>query len=378
MSTTEIRDALHAVADSTSVPLLDRTALQRRVARERRAVRAVRAVGGLGAAAAAVLLVSVVGVPFAGGGDGGGGTTTEQASPAPAEAASSQAAGVAAPLPYLRDGRLHVLNPQGVDHELGLDVETVLGSTEEFVYVLDRVGDVRRFDAVHGDEGPGSPWTFEEVDSSTPQAVTSARLSGDGRFLGWIDGDGRLVVRDLLAGTTTSPVDLPDDSHLSDLAQGSGAALVSQDGDLVLHRDGGQVAVRTAADGHGQAATASRERVAVVDRDAVTRVYDVSSGAAELVGEVPGSGYLSPYGDRVASLVLRPGGAARALLWTPSGAVVELPVEGRPVDVAWSGETTVVVVSDLADGSVVQACDVGGRPSCRRLPVEGEDLTFAR
>ena len=378
MSTTEIRDALHAVADSTTVPVLDRTALQRRVARERRAVRAVRAFGGLGVAAAAVLLVSVVGVPLAGGGDGGGGTTTEQASPAPAEAASSQAAGVAAPLPYLRDDRLHVLDPQGVDHELGLDVEAVLGSTEEFVYVLDGVGDVRRFDAVHGDEGPGSPWTFEEVDSSTPQAVTSARLSGDGRFLGWIDGDGRLVVRDLLAGTTTSPVDLPDDSHLSDVAQGSGAALVSQDGDLVLHRDGGQVAVRTAADGYGQASTASRERVAVVDRDAVTRVYDVSSGAAELVGEVPGSGYLSPYGDRVASLVLRPGGAARALLWTPSGASVELPVEGRPVDVAWSGETTVVVVSDLADGSVVQACDVGGRPSCRRLPVEGEDLTLAR
>jgi hypothetical protein len=72
----------------------------------------------------------VVGVPFAGGGDGGGGTRTEQASPAPAEAASSQAAGLAAPLPYLRDGRLHVLDPQGVDHELGLDVEAVLGSTE--------------------------------------------------------------------------------------------------------------------------------------------------------------------------------------------------------------------------------------------------------
>ena len=378
MSTTEIRDALHAVADSTTVPVLDRTALQRRVARERRAVRAVRAFGGLGVAAAAVLLVSVVGVPLAGGGDGGGGTRTEQASPAPAEAASSQAAGVAAPLPYLRDGRLHVLNSQGVDHELGLDVDAVLGSTEEFVYVLDLVGDVRRFDAVHGDEGPGSPWTFEEVDSSTPQAVTSARLSGDGRFLGWIDGDGRLVVRDLLAGTTTSPVDLPDDSHLSDVAQGSGAALVSQDGDLVLHRDGGQVVVPTDADGYEWASTASRDRVAVVDRDALTRVYDVSSGAAELVGEVPGSGYLSPYGDRVASLVLRPGGAARALLWTPSGASVELPVEGRPVDVAWSGETTVVVVSDLADGSVVQACDVGGRPSCRRLPVEGEDLTLAR
>ena len=59
-----------------------------------------------------------------------GGTTTELASPAPAEAATSQAAGVAAPLSYLSDGRLHVLDPQGVDHELGLDVEAVLGSTE--------------------------------------------------------------------------------------------------------------------------------------------------------------------------------------------------------------------------------------------------------
>lgn len=186
------------------------------------------------------------------------------------------------------------------------------------------------------------------------------------------------MVRDLLAGTTTSPEDLPCDSHLVDVAQGSGAALVSQDGDLVLHRDGGQVAVPTAAGGLGRAATASGERVAVVDRDAVTRVYDVSSGAAELVGEVPGNGYLSPYGDRVASLVLRPGGAARALLWTPSGASVELPVEGRPVDVAWSGETTVVGVSDLTDSSVVEACEVGGRPSCRRLPVVGEDLTLAR
>lgn len=92
----------------------------------------------------------------------------------------------------------------------------------------------------------------------------------------------------------------------------------------MLHRDGGQVVVPTAADGYGWASTASRE----------------------LVGEVPGSGYLSPYGDRVASLVLRPGGEARALLWTPSGAVVERA--------RW-----------------------GGRPSCRRLPVVGEDLTLA-
>lgn len=179
-----------------------------------------------------------------------GGTTTELASPAPAEAATSQAAGVAAPLSYLRDGRLHVLDPQGVDHELGLDVEAVLGSTESATSAGSTPSTATR--------GPRArPWS--------PRTATWCSTAMAGRW------------------SCRPPP--------------------------------------TATDGR-------RQR------------------AASWWARCPGSGYLSPYGDRVASLVLRPGGAARALLWTPSGAVVERATWGgggagpAAADCRWRGRAS--------------------------------------
>lgn len=380
MSTTEIRDALHAVAESTTVPTLDRTALQRRVGRERRALRGYRALGGVGVAAAATLLVSVVGFPFAGGGTGGSGAPAEQASAASSSAPSSAPSsetGVPSPVPYVLGGRLHVLDPQGVDHELGIDVEEVLGATREFVYVLDRTSTVRRFDAVHGDEGPGSPWAFEEVDSLTPQDVLGARLSGDGRFLGWIDRDERLWVRDLVAGTTSTPRRLPGNSYLADVAQGSGAGLVSQDGELVLLTADGDVSVPTVGDGYGWASSAGGSQVAVVDRDGSTRVYDVATGVARLVDEVRGAGELAPYGGLVASVAPAAAGTTRVTLSrVPGGGSQVLVVPGRAVDAAWLDERYVLVLADDpgAGTSTLHLCPVDASSSCSVLPVQGEDV----
>lgn len=376
MSTTEIRDALHAVAETTTVPTLDRTALQRRVGRERRALRGYRALGGVGVAAAATLLVSVVGIPFAGGGAGEVGAPAEQATSAPSPAPSS-VSGVPSPVPYVLGGRLHVLDPQGVDHELGIDVEEVLGATQEFVYVLDRTSTVRRFDAVHGDEGPGSRWAFEEVDSLTPQDVLGARLSADGRFLGWIDRDERLWVRDLVAGTTSTPRRLPGNSYLADVAQGSGAGLVSQDGELVLLTADGDVPVPTSGDGYGWASSAGGSQVAVVDRDGSTRVYDVATGSARLVEEVRGTGELAPYGGLVASIAPAGAGATRVTLSrVPGGGRQVLAVPGRAVGVAWLDERYVLVLADDpgAGTSTMHLCPVDASPTCSVLPVQGEDL----
>ncbi len=219
------------------------------------------------------------------------------------------------PVYYLLDGQLHVLDPQGRTRDLDLAAEEIIGSTTESVYVIDTDSTVQRFDSRHGDDGPESPWTFERVAAPVEGPVQSARLSADGRWLGWIDLDDRLGVRDLVADREAGPRRLPTNSYLADVAQGTGAALISQDGDLVLRAADGDVQVPTALDGYGWASTASAERVAVVDRDATTRVYDVATGTAVLVGEVPGSGYLSPYGDALTT-VHSVKGSAEALLWS--------------------------------------------------------------
>ena len=250
------------------------------------------------------------------------------------------------------------LDPQGGVHDLGLRSEEVIGWTSEFVYAYGPESEVVRFDVHNSDEGPGGPWEFERVDSGIPGAVQAADLSADGRWLGWIDLDDRLTVRDLKAGTVTDPVDLPRNSSLADLAQGTGAPLVSENGDLVLRTADGPVAIPTPG-GYGVVAQATRDLVAVMDRDDRTRIYDVSSGTAELLDTVPGAGVLSPYGDHLVSITVGRDDSS-TVRSGPTGRRRRLPVPGQPQSVAWADDDTALVTTYDGEGTALYACEVAG------------------
>jgi hypothetical protein len=277
------------------------------------------------------------------------------------------------PLYYVAGGRLMALTPQGEVLDLEQRSEGVVGWTSESVLALDTVSDVVRMDVSNSDEGTGGPWTFTRVDAHVPEALQSVELSSDGRWLAWVDLDDRLVVQDLKAGTVSDPVDVGPNAALVDVAQGTGFPLVSEDGDLVLHADAGRVAVPTEGDGYGLASTASRDLVAVGDRDDVTRVYDVSSGAAELVDEVRGTGYLSAYGTHLVSVAREPGDAgASLLLWAPGQETLRLETPGVPMEVAWADDDTFVVTSRVDDRTVLLGCEALD-PRCSVLLAEGVD-----
>jgi hypothetical protein len=369
MTGTDIREALHEIADTAVPPAPDRLAFQRRVRRERRALLGGRAVlAGAAAVAVAVAVAATGPLLDTGSGEPGVATTPEVVDLVPEPGAVD----LDNPLYYVAGGRLMALTPKGEVLDLKQRSEGVVGWTSESVLALDTVSDVVRFDVSNSDEGPG-PWAFTRVDAEVPEGLQSVELSADGRWLAWVDLDDRLVVQDLKAGTVSDPVDVGPNAALVDVAQGTGFPLVSEDGDLVLHTDAGRVAVPTEGDGYGLASTASRDLVAVGDRDDVTRVYDVSSGAAELVAEVPGTGYLSPYGAHLVSVARGRGDVgASVLLWAPGEQTVRMESPGEPMEVAWADDDTFVVTSRVDDRTVLLGCEAPD-PRCSVLVAEGVD-----
>ncbi len=370
MTGTDIREALHAVAESTPAPAVDRVALQALVRRERRLRVAERT--ALGAAvAAAVAVVATVTVPFLG--ESADETTVEVAVPPRTGAVDLQA-----PVYLVADGRLTAIDPGGKVHDLGVRSEEVIGYTAEFVYAIDSESHVVRFDATNSDEGPGG-WRFERVDTVVEEAVQSAQLSADGRYLGWIDLEERLTTTDLKAGTTSGPLDQPGNTFLVDLAQGSGHPLVSWDGDLALltpegrHRDPDRRGrLRGRVDGeprHGRRGATGTT---------TTRVYDVSSGRAELVDSVPGAGVLSPYGDHLASVAYDEADTATALLWSRGIEPVVLGVPGQPQAIGWADDDTVLVSSAVDGQEKVYACEVADPEACALLLEPDGPVRFAR
>lgn len=367
MTGTQISEALHAVADATAAPGPDRVAFQRLVRRERRHRTAGRVGLTVGLAAAAAVVVATTVVPFVR--DGG----AVDPAPAPGETTTVD---LQMPVFLLLDGRLTALDPQGALHDLGLRVEEVIGYTSESVYAVGDDSGIVRFDVHHGDEGPASPWEFERVDSGIDGPVQSARLSADGRWIGWVDLEERLHVTDLKAGTTAEPVRLRGSGYLVDLAQGTGAALVVDDRGLVLLTEDGSLELP----GGSPEATASRDRVAV-PAGSGTVVHDVVRGRAVAVGEVPGFGRLSPYGELVASVSSDEGDASgTAWLAVPGGDPRRLEVGGRPAEVAWADDDTVLVSTWLDGAPAVFGCEVTDPSgSCTRLDVGTADrVTFAR
>lgn len=222
----------------------------------------------------------------------------------------------------------------------------------------------------------GASWSTDTSEVAN-DSVQSAQVSDDGRWLGWIDLDNRLHVRDLVAETDAEPVRTRTDSYLVDLASGTGVPLVSDDhGLLLLRRDLPQVLSSEPI----WSASAARDRVAVPYPDA-TMVYDTADREPRLIGEVPGTGVLSPYGDRIASVSADEGDASStAWLAVPGTDPHALVVDGRPETVAWADDDTVLVSSWLDGAVAVFACeatDAGG--GCTRFDVGTPgSLRFAR
>ena len=155
---------------------------------------------------------------------------------------------------------------------------------------------------------------------------------------------------------------------------------MSQDGDLKLHSDArAPVAIPTARDGYGVVAQATRDLVAVMDRDDRTRVYDVSSGTARLVDTVAGGGVLAPYGDHLVSVALARDDSSSVLLWTAGGDTVPLPVPGQP-QTRGAGPTTTPRWSRRTTGRA-RRC-TGARWAARSAPAcpstASRTLTLAR
>jgi hypothetical protein len=369
MTGTDIREALHEIADSTVPPAPDRLAFQRQVRRERRALIGGRAVLA-GAVAATVAVAATAVVPLLGGGSVKSrvATTPQVVDLVPEPGAVD----LDTPLYYVAGGRLIALTPQGKVLDLGLRSEGVVGWTSESVFALSLNSEWVQLDVSNSEEGPGG-WTFERVDTEPVRGFQGIELSADGRWLAWIDLENRLFLQDGKAGTTTDPVDVGPNAALVDVAQGTGFPLVSEDGDLVLHTDAGKVPIPTEGDGYGLASTASRDLVAVGDRDDTTRVYDVSSGAAELAGEVRGTGYLSAYGTHLVSVASEPGDAgASVLLWSPGRKTVRLETPGVPMEAAWADDDTFVVTSRVDGRTVLLGCEALD-PRCSVLVTEGVD-----
>lgn len=381
MTGTDIREALRAVADATDAPAPDRLDLQRRVRHERRRRTTARvgvaaAVAGV-AAVAGTFMLSLPGPEAATGRQLPTGQPTGQSDP---PRAGDLGVDLQTPVAFVVDGRLQVLDPAGASYDLDVDVEEVVGYTSENIWAVGAHGDLLRFTLQTSGDGPGGRWTIRGSDDVPIDGrLNSIELSADGRWLGWIDKEGRLVVEDLKGGSAAGPVQVGANTYLADLQQGTGAALVAgEGGSLVLRALDGPVPIPVRGDSFGLASTASRSLVAVVDRDDRTRVYDVTDGSAHLVATVPGSGYLAPYGDALATVENAAGPASRALLWLPDTRTTALDVPGRPIDVAWADDDTVLVATWLDQGTEVYGCDTVGEGRCARLPVDGAgDVTFA-
>lgn len=367
---TQIRDTLETVGGSIPVPVFDELAFRGTVRRARR--RRGARVTLTSAAAVSVLAVSAYAVH--GVFDGGAGDRArpqvatqpdqpEQLSPSPL---------LTQPLFYTSEGSLTALTPDGTVHDLDLRSEAVIGFTQEGVLALDDESRVVWFDAASSGEGDGR-FAFTRGESPVEGAVQSVALSGDGRWLAWLDLEGTVTVRDLKADAVVRSFEAAENSYVASVSEGG--VLISEDGALVLKTTERDVEVPTAEGGYGWQSDVAGDRVAVMDRDGVTRVYDVSGEVAELEVEVPGSGRLAPYGASVVTAHL---GGPAVRLWTADRLSPLVALDGgeRAESVGWLDEDHAVVTSGSADGTTVRICAIATR-TCDEVLTSKKDVRLS-
>jgi hypothetical protein len=253
------------------------------------------------------------------------------------------------------DGRLTALDPHGDVHDLGQRTGVVIGWTKDRVFALDDQSGVR----VRSAEPP-----FAEVPGPVSGPVQSVALSGDGRYLAWIDLDDVAHRYDLEAGVEDVTFPVAQDAYVSSVAENG--VLVFSDGRLSLRDNEGSIRIPVQNDGFSYHADVARDLVVVNDSDDQSQLYDVSDGTARLLEALPGHTTLGPYGERAAVIVPDPDDRAHVEVWDGGTLTPVRGLDGvRPSAVRWADETTLLVSDDRA----LYACDIDLR--CDRLPVNG-------
>lgn len=358
MTTNEITATLTGIRDALEVPPVDQVAFQRLVVRERRRRTTGRVVVGAVAAAAVVVAGAATGLL-----PDRDGSSIDSGPAAPGPATETPSATVY----FVRDGRLSGLDPRGRVHDLGMRSEGVVGWTSEQVFALDRDShvEVRRVD--YGDEGTLAP-TFREERSPIVGPVQSVVLSGDGRYLAWLDLTDQVHRYDLAAGREDVTFSVSVNTALTGVA--TEGVLVSEDGDLSVRNANHTIPVPVAGTGYGATSDIAGGLVLVGDRDGVSRLYDISGGAAVADDELRGTGALGPYGERIALIVPDPADGAHLEVWDGDGRVSVGGLDGVvPRQVRWADETTLLLTGSAQGADALYACDL--EMSCELL-LEGD------
>jgi hypothetical protein len=351
MTTVEIRAALTEVRDAVEVPPVDEVAFRARVRAERRRQRGGRVL--VAAAAAVVLAAGAVGVGRL------AGAHVNRDVP-PASGSPAETARVSETVWFVRDGRLVSLDPSGRVHDLRLRAEGVLGYTSERVYAVDAESRV----VVLGRDR-------DREDSPVPGAVQSAALSGDGRYLAWLDLRDTVTVYDLKAEQEAFHVDAPHSGYVA--AVGADGVLVAADRGLVLHTAAGEVMVPTDDGGDPWGAQLAGGRVLVAGPAGESSVYDVRAGAARQIAVLDGgSGALAPDGATAATIDTAPDDSAVVNVWDGQDAEPLRGLDGVPEQVRFADEGTLLVQTS-GGSAALWACSTSDR-TCGALPVP--DGTF--
>lgn len=364
----KLRETFEAVGVGVQVPPFDEMAFERKVGRARRR-RTATLVAGV-TAAAAVVAVAVVAVPPLVDRDrsDAGSRVAGQAS------MSLHPEALPAPLYYVSAGRLVAVTPDGEVHEIGRS-EAVVGFTAEGVLAFDERSQLVWIEAASSGEGEGA-YGFERgagpVTLPAVGPVQSAALSGDGRYLAWVDLDDVVTVHDLKAREFRQAAQLGPSSYVAAVSERG--VLVSEDGELRLLEADGAVDIPTKRDGYGWVSDTAGTLVAVADRDDVTRVYDVTppDGRARLVDSVPGTGRLAPYAGAIVSV---DGSVVR--LYPADGEPGVLDgVVGTPQSAGWIDEDHAVVTSAEGGGTSVYVCPTRDM-TCTRVAFSESDVRLA-
>jgi WD40 repeat protein len=264
------------------------------------------------------------------------------------------------------------VTPDGQVQDLGRH-ESVVGSTAEGVLVVGTDSVPVWIGASGSGEGDGS-FTFEPgtgpVTLPDTGPVQSVALSGDGRYLAWLDLEDRVTVWDLKADALRQQVQVSRDAAVTSVSDRG--VLVSEDGDLRMFVAEGVVEVPTQGDGYGSLSDTMGDFVGVADRDDITRIYDVNrpDGQAELVDTVPGTGRLAPYAEAMVSV-----DGTTARLFT-DGEPRVLAVEGTPQSAGWLDEDHALVTSAESGGTSVWVCPVADA-TCSRVAFSQDDVRLA-
>ena len=366
--TDQVRETLRTVGREVDVPPFDELAFRRnvRAARRGRGLRltaALAAGAGVAAVAAAYVVPGVL--------DGGG--AGDEVVAAPSSEVHPEV--LPAPLYYTADARLLAATPDGEVHDLGSS-EAVVGFTAEGVLSIGSDSRLVWIAATSSGEGDGS-FTFSDrggpVTLPLSGPVQSAALSGDGRYLAWIDLEDSVTVFDLKADERVQNVEVGRNAYLTSVSDRG--ALVSLDGSLTLLDAASGVSIPTEQDGYGWSSDTAGDLVSVADRDGVTRVYDLTrtdrSGTAKLVDTVPGTGRLAPYAEAVVSV---DGSTVRVYA---DGEPQQLTgLAGAPQSAGWLDERYAVVTTAAPGGTTINLCPLED-DACTPVAFSESDVRLA-